>query len=300
MSVHRSADSGLVTSQGFGYRRGFVLGLTLAEAALLLVFVVLLLMVAGFERRDRAIAELESLQSMAANMAPAGADPISFAKNQLVALSELREAAGSVSDDWDEDFIELVRAVVTARQGGELVDVSRALQEKQERIDLMLEALGQLDGTAGVKELLERVADSEARLSNQRGQLTALQNRLERAGQGGVLPSCWTTPEGRIDYLLDVVLGSGGIRIKESSPERRRSERERLPMGPVVAGRTYSQAEFQALTKAIYDWSVARECRFYVNIFDGTQEHEKERYKSLLTTVEGHFYKRLSNSAPPF
>ena len=298
--MRRSADPGPVTSQGFGYRRGFVLGLTLAEAALLLVFVVLLLMVAGFERRDRTITALESLQSAAAAMAPAGADPISFATDQLTALSELREAVGSDGQEWDEDFIELVRAVAAARKGDGLVDVSRALQEKQERMDRMLEALGQLDGSEGLEELLERVADSEARLSNQRGQLAALQDRLERAGQGGVLPSCWTTPEGRIDYLLDVVLGSDGIRMRESLPERRRAERDRLPMGPVLAGLSYSQAEFQALTKAVYDWSVARECRFYVSIFDGTQGHEKERYKSLLTTVEGHFYKRLLNSAPPF
>lgn len=296
----QGGDPGLVTSQGFGYRRGFVLGLTLAEAALLLVFVILLLMVAGFERRDRAIQSLELLRSAAAEMAPAGVDPIDFAADQLVMLTELREVAESAGHEWNEDFIELVRAVAAATKGSELVDANRVLQEAQDRLDRMLEALGQFEGAEALEELLERVADSEARLSNQRGQLAALRDRLDRSGQGGVLPSCWTTPEGRIDYLLDVVLGSDGIRMRESFPESRRAERERLPLGPIATSRTYSQGEFHTLTKAVYDWSVARECRFYVTIFDGTQAHEKERYKSLLTTVEGHFYKRLTNSAAPF
>lgn len=294
------ADPGSVTSQGFGYRRGFVLGLTLAEAALLLVFVIMLLMIAGFERRDRVIASLETLRSAAVASAPPGADPVRYAEDQLVTLSELREAAESAGHEWNEDFIELVRSAAAASAGSDLVDASQALQEKQDRMDRMLDALGQLDGAEGLEDLLERVADSEATVNNQRGQLTALRDQLERSGQGGVLPSCWTTPEGRIDYLLDVVLGSDGIRLRESFPESRRSERDRLPMGPIAAGRTYSQGEFQVLTKAVYDWSVARECRFYVTSFDGTEGHEKERYKSLLTTVEGHFYKRLSSSAPPF
>lgn len=294
------ADPGQVASQGFGYRRGFVLGLTLAEAALLLVFVILLLMVAGFERRDRVIASLGSLQSVLAESAPADVDPVRYADEQLAALAELREAAQSAGHDWDDDFIELVRAIVESASANDLVDASKALQDKQDQLDRMLEALGDVEGAEGMAQLLERLADSEARLSNQHGQLMALRDRLERSGQGGVLPSCWMTPEGRIDYLLDVVLASDGIRMRESFPESRRAERDRLPLPTISSGRTYSQGEFQALTKATYDWSVARECRFYVTIFDGTRDHEKERYKSLLTTVEGHFYKRLTNSAAPF
>lgn len=333
--------SKLISSQSFGYRRGFVLGLTLAEAALLLIFVILLLMVAGFERRDRALMDVQPLLSAAAAVAPVGADPIIFAQDQifmlaqiseaidnteyeriedlvelvsnvavasrgrdlvdeLVMLAEVRDEVEGAGHEWNEDFIELVRAVSVASIGSDLVDASRALQEKQERLDRMLEVLGELESAEEVQELLERVADSDARLSNQQGQLIALREQLERSGQGGVLPSCWTTPEGRIDYILDVVLESGGIRIQESFPDRRRDERGRLPMDAIATGRTYSQLEFQALTKGVYDWSVDRECRFYVSIFDGTKDHEKERYKSLLTTVEGHFYKRLSNNAPPF
>lgn len=187
------ADSGQVASQTFGYRRGFVLGLTLAEAALLLVFVILLLMVAGFERRDRVIAALGSLQSLLAESAPAGVDPARYAEEQLAALAELREAAQSAGHDWDDDFIELVRAIVESASASDLVDASKALQDKQDQLDRMLEALGDVEGAKAMEQLLERLADSEARLSNQHGQLVALRDRLERSGQGGVLPSCWMT-----------------------------------------------------------------------------------------------------------
>lgn len=298
--MSHGTDANQAGLQGFGYRRGFVLGLTLAEAALLLVFVIMLLMIAGFERRDRTIAALESLRAAAANAAPAGVEPISYAAGQLEKMAALRSAAESTGHVWDEDFIELVKAVASTTNAAELVDVRKALQEKEARLEHMMAAFGELEDGASLTDLLERVADSESMVSNQRGQIAALRDQLSRDGLGGVLPSCWTTPEGRIDYLFDVVLTSGGIRLRESFPATRQAERDRLPLGSVSSGRVYSQSEFQALTRAVFDWSVARECRFYVTVFDGTQGHEKERYKSLLTTVEGHFYKRLSNSAPPF
>lgn len=295
-----SADSRQAGLKGYGYRRGFVLGLTLAEAALLLVFVILLLMISGFERRDELIASLESLRAAAIESAPSGSNAFAYAADQLVLLREARRVVENAGHDWDEDFIELVKAVAESLDGLDLVDVRRAMEEKEARLDRMLSALDSPDGKEPVKDLLERLADSESMLRNQRGQIAALRDQLQRDGLGGVLPSCWTTPEGRIDYLFDIVLASEGIRVRESFPASRRSERERLPLDSVVTGRVYSQPEFQALTRPLFEWSVARECRFYVTVFDATKGHEKERYKSLLTTVEGHFYKRLSNSGPPF
>ena len=58
--------------------------------------------------------------------------------------------------------------------------------------------------------------------------------------------------------------------------------------------------EFQRRTQALYDSSLAANCRFFVTVFDATGPAEKNLYKSLLRAVEGHFYKRLSLAAAPF
>jgi hypothetical protein len=61
-----------------------------------------------------------------------------------------------------------------------------------------------------------------------------------------------------------------------------------------------SDQEFLSRTQGLYQHSLADKCRFFVVIYDGTEAHEKLIYKNRLRTVEGHFYKRLSNAVPPF
>jgi hypothetical protein len=286
--------------QGHGYRRGFVLGLTLAETALLLIFVLMLLLVVGFERRDRIISTQQALVSAVESIVPLGVAPVAYLSAQLAVLRQLQEAASASGHDWDEDFIELVRAVAEMPPDSGLVDARKAVDEQQRRLEQMMALVQGMQGEADIKELVTRLADSEAASRNQRGQLVSLREQLERAGLSGVLPSCWTTPDGRIDYILDVVLDSRGIRVRESSPPHRADERARLPMKPFDAALVYAQGEFSAATQALYNWSVANECRFYVTIYDDTGPHEKDLYKRLLDTVEGHFYKRMARSASPF
>lgn len=50
----------------------------------------------------------------------------------------------------------------------------------------------------------------------------------------------------------------------------------------------------------LYDSSLVANCRFFVTVYDATGPAEKDLYKSLLRTVEGHFYKRLSLEPAPF
>jgi hypothetical protein len=58
--------------------------------------------------------------------------------------------------------------------------------------------------------------------------------------------------------------------------------------------------EFLRRTRPLFNHSLAANCRFFVVIYDGTGPTEKELFKQLLLTVEGHFYKRLDRGIPPF
>jgi hypothetical protein len=299
-SVSSDGASSYAGVQGYGYRRGFVLGLTLAEAALLLIFVILMLLVVGFERRDRKIQELSALESVLEDNVPPGSTPSEYLGAKLQQLASLQQIAEASGHEWDEDFLELVKAVASTKDESVLVDAAKALRQKEMQLQKVAEQISRIQGAEGVRELALKMGDQEATIQNQRGQLVDLRGRLARAGVMGVLPSCWTTPEGKIDYLLDVVLDSRGIRVRESFPKSRAAERARLPLQPMSSTRIYSQGEFRIATRALFDWSVANECRFYVTVFDGTRPYEKNLYKQLMETVEGHFYKRQAKNAPPF
>jgi hypothetical protein len=286
--------------QNFAYRRGFVLGLTLAEAALLLVFVILLLLAVGFDRRDREIRRLGSSLEAVRSAVPAGTDVETFLAEELARLAELRSAAEAAGLAWDDSFVELVKATVAAQQGDGLMDATKKLAEERAKLERLQQLLTEQGAGADLERLAQVNVDQAATIDNQRGQLRELLDRLQREGKGGVLPSCWTTPDGKIEFVLDVVLGGQGIRARDTTVERRQAERTRLPWPDIKPEQIYSEQAFLVATQALFDWSVKNECRFYVVIYDATGNDQKALYKDLLQAVEGHFYKRLSRDAATF
>jgi len=130
--------------------------------------------------------------------------------------------------------------------------------------------------------------------------LARYEQQLQSAGLGKGERPCWVQPDGTIEFLFDVVLGTDGIRMRENVYPSRNKERKDLPMPSTNPLETITQSEFVTRTLPLYESSLAANCRFFVTVYDGTGPEEKERYKSLLRTVEGHFYKRLSRDSAPF
>lgn len=286
--------------QEWAQRRGFVLGLTLAEAALLLLFVILLVMVIGFDRRERRIAELaehaEALRLIAEEF---GTGPDAVA-NDLVALREARQAFDAAGFNWDQDFRELVKALQATEWGESPSNLLDSLAEYEQNLEHLTEQFAHLEEEEDIGELVELAKKREIAADNLRGQVRQLQNQLERAGMGKVLPSCWSNSEGRTEYLMQVVLESDGIRAREIAHEHRQEERAMLPMEQIEEIQHFQPTEFLSHTRGLFDWSVDNECRFYVEVYDATAPHEKEKFIDLMLTVEGHFYKRQMRDEAPF
>lgn len=291
------------TERAAGYRRGFVLGLTLAESALLLIFVILLLLLIGFERRNSEIRRLASAADLILKNALPSESPNQTAVRIGVDLSqfaEIKEAAAASGAELSDDFLELVKIV--ARDYESIGDASLAekLKEERARLARATEIAERIYDSESLEATLKRMAELEDLTKNQGGQVLELRDRLARTGLGGDLPSCWTTSEGKPGYILEIVLESGGIRASDAISEGRAAERERLPIGRFNPAEVLSESEFLAATRPLFDWSVANECRFYVDVFDATAAHEKALYKSRMRAVEGHFYKRQRNDTATF
>jgi len=287
---------GQVAEQNASYRKGLVLGLTMAEVGLLIIFVLLLLIAFEEVRRDEALNQFVDKEAV---------DKERLAKlhESEALLQELANDIGSAGEPVADDFRQLVRLV---KEVAKSKDGAQALKEGKEVLDEMREASRQIQEIATTAkqgdgaEIAKAIKAQSHRIANQEGQLKRYETMLEASGQGKGERPCWVKPDGKIDYLYEVVLGSDGIRMRELIYPERTEERKLLPMPEVDPNEALTEALFLAGTRPLFESSLAANCRFFVVVYDGTAVHEKPLYKSQLRTVEGHFYKRLSNAAPPF
>lgn len=290
-----SSDHG-IPEQNSAYRRGLVLGLTLAEAGLLIIFVLLLLLAFGellaveraAEARDKELVPKERLAAL---------------EKSSATLVRLSSALGEEANPRPEDVERLIRTVLmVARtpEGESALAAVRAelagLREAKARLSRATERAE----FGGSKELVDQLAEQASEIGNKEGQLARYEEKLKSIGLGKGERPCWVQPDGKIEFLYDVILQSDGLRIREIANPVRAADRALLPMPSIDPRAVLTEAEFTTLTRPLFDASVAQNCRFFVVIYDATGPDEKDRYKRLLRTVEGHFYKSLDNGTAGF
>ena len=291
-------DPGRIGEQHDTYRRGLVLGLTMAEVGILIIFV-LLLLIAFNEHRQR------QLRQTMRDATPVKLVELKELQDSQALLDQLRSELGVSEQLPPEDFRKLVRAMQPVLSTGTGPAALAELQAEIERQKAVTEGLKEAlsksqDGKAD--EVIQRIEAQSHELANKEGQLKRYEKQLEQVGQGKGARPCWVQPDGTIDYLYDVVLTSSGIRMKEYPYPSRAGERALLPMPPADPAETLSESEFLRRTLPLYRSSEAQNCRFFVWIYDGTGPQDKELYKRLRRAVEGHFYinPTRQDRVPPF
>ena len=273
-----------------GYRKGLVLGLTLAEVGILIIFVLLLLI--GFDQIQL---------SQFSDKVPIPTAEWKAIQSERDQLRQILEASGLTDESVPEDF---TRLILSLREVSESEDIQGTLDEirsESARLREIKDRLAKvLTSISDGEESADALASQAQQIVDLEGQKIQLFRQLDRSGNGLVYPSCWNTAEGRIQYVYSIDLTDDGIRMEEKRHQERESDRIRLGFPTSSSGRYWGTAEFLIATKSAFDWSVANECRFFVIVHDSTGPSQKERYKTLLTTVENHFYKLLSREPPTF
>lgn len=295
MALFPARRESRIGEQHTAYRRGLVLGLTMAEVGILVIFVLLLLLaLAAFERQRFA---------ETAAVAPERLEELTAAE---AALSSLKEAVGVRQADTPAEIQELVRAVAETARSPEgqaaLQAVRTALEEMKRTEEEIRRAAERLEGES--TNMAATVAQQSRELAIKEGQLQYAEQRLRTAlGGGAGARPCWVEPDGSIVFLYDVILTSAGIRMRLREGVLGSPRLVDLPLPRVDSGFALSEEDFRARTRALYDYGrrAENQCRFHVYVYDGTAAAEKERYKDLLRTVEGHFYKQTTvPSGVPF
>lgn len=265
----------------------------MAEVGILIIFVLLLLL--AFEQWSR------EASSRGRVMVPETRLQRLETSDRL--MQELAEGVDAGANAAPDEIARLVRVVQAAAKTSDGQSMLAAAKEELAEIE---DAKARLEHLADVAEEAEGefFADELERqsfeLANKEGQLKRYEQQLAVAGLGKGERPCWVRPDGTIEYLYDVVLTSNGIKMREYRYPARSRERALLPMAEITPDRTLTPAEFVRLTEPLFRRSIAENCRFFVVVYDDTAPTEKELYKQLLRTVEGHFYKRLSRDPAPF
>ena len=261
------------------FPRGLVLGLTMAETAVLIIFVLLLAMTVLLtgERSQRQIAQqqLEQYEEIQQILSKHGIEI-----DELISRSRDRSAA----DNWRE----LVRELEVQRPTISPEGLVSRLNEAQELQDVLTDEMGDdsnVDRLQGIRNLTR----------------DAKRWRAQSGGRGTDHPSCWYDADGSVAYLFDVALTDDGFVIQAAHAPEHVQDRASLPIEGVVTSQTLTADQFLAQTHRIFEWSAGNECRFFVRAFDLTAADQKELYKARMRTLESRFYKNASPSGPvPF
>jgi len=321
------------------YRRGVVLGLTMAEVVILVLFALLLAFAVRMENQERSIASLQDQITQAEQKATTAE------QRKAEALAELETVRRHFPEgnDFDESFKKLVLAdrenVNLRKEVDRLKEEVQSAQEIKERAtkaddlerrnreleadrqfadslrralnsqnlppdDLAqraatLVALGvAAERAAGdgkdvrklVTEATKAAEEERRRADNLQGQLAQMKKMFTEAGRGTEKPACWATKDGRIEYIFDVALRTGGVVMRDNALPHRAEEQAKLPVNGIRYMTEMSPSELRAAALPLYRWSEEHDCRFFVRVFDQTSAADKGIYKKMLWTVGEFFY----------
>lgn len=210
----------------------------------------------------------------------------------LDAARQVAEAAAATDDLTPEEIAEAARIADTARDALR----ERGLEPTPEAVEELFRDAERWRERAG--QSLDRMAADLERAEAQVERLRAQARSHSGPGRGGMdHPSCRYRDGRRVAYLFDIGLVESGYIVRPAEVASDPAERTVLPLGQVRLDRTLRESEFLEQTQALFDWSREEECRFFVRVFDHTPPDQKARYKELMRTLEGRFYKYAGAAA---
>lgn len=257
------------------YRRGLVLGLTMAEIMILILFTLLLALTAAIAtreekifERDKRITELaaveQEIQEILEN-SPAGVT----VEDIIRQIAREKEANAALQRELD-------RLKPYEEQAKVLEDIIRELRR---------------DGIANptpedVAQKLGELRKLQREALNFKGQIAQMSRQIRQSGRGNEFPSCWTTPDGKTESIFEVVLKPGGIVVHDRDLPHRAADKAALPLEAVQYETELPLEDFQWQLRPLYLWSVEQKCRFYVIIFSSDSSVRTD----LVNAVNGFFY----------
>lgn len=254
-----------VASDNTSYRRGLLLGLTMAEIMTLVIFLLMLAFSVMLEK-DKKVHEIE----------------VASTEKNKAAVERIIRAVNSQEPARTEEFVKAVESLPGLI---ELIRKSNLAAGKDEAVaHTMAKAIENM--AAAQKKSVKSSA-----LRKKKGLESA--PVIANEGRGVDAPSCWQDAAQNPEFIFNVDLTSSGIIIRDNPVPERTADKARLPLKNIKFDRLRSVSEFRAETRNLFETSKRQDCRFFVLLYDKTGPGDKAVYKQLLSAVEEHFYKKF-------
>lgn len=303
------------SKQDRSYRRGLVLGFTMAEIMVLILFAILMALGATIVSKDERINALVQVSGENASGA-------------ALLIQEIRRTFPD-AQTIDEQFKEIRMAIQHSK---ELDNLKRELEKLQAELESFKElkvVLEKVKDSSQIspKEIAQDVilgkeikefaknqnppidpkdvksalyaVNNSTDLVSQKRELQKENETLKRqilnltqrlGGRGTEYPPCWVASNGKPDYIFDVALKSDGYFIRDRRLPHRQEEQRLLPIQQISFDTDISQITFSKQTEALLNWSKDHNCRFFVRIYDLTGQQEKDNYKLKERILQHSFY----------
>lgn len=243
--------------ENLGYRRGVVLGLTIAEIILLILFAIVLAMTGVLIKRQAAtVTAIET--RMAAQQLP---------KQVILKLESMH--------------INLATPEGESRLLGILDTATKNPQEQEKACRLGVELQTNLGEGITANHILKNQASMKE-------QIDLLKGEAAKCAPSQILPPCYQSGKNDpVPFIFDIFIKNDGLILRESVPDRFRARFE-TDFRSFPPSRTLSDREFASYAKPFTDYGKRHQCKFYVKVYDETGNN-RERVRQQLKIIEVNF-----------
>jgi hypothetical protein len=312
-------------NQDENYRRGVVLGLTLGEAILLVLFSLLLAFAALFNQQlkeaEVQAAEVERLKLVAVasqsfvekfsdpRKYPGGATIEDITKEYVaiqVKSEEQRKKIISVeqklkeAESKESEKINELKKKEKQLNQEKLAAEARAKEESRKRKDAEKKqktAESKLTDSDKLKNLLEaekeRADSAEEKLRVANNKIRNLDRKFG-SGKGTEKPSCWSVETGKRkgaeEYIFDVAVLPNGYILRDRKLLHRIEDQKKLPLSKIRFEKLISNAEYLSQLRPLFEWSEKHDCRFFVAAFDNIPQDQKDIFKKQIDIMGERVY----------
>jgi hypothetical protein len=288
------------------YRRGVVLGLTLAEVLVLLAFLLLMTMTALLLRHDHEQAELHRQldrdaqiihlvqQAVArqgvtvdddrlANLIRNGAEADSL-RSQLREARQRADAAAKAAAD-DQALVALLERVPGAASEQPAEKLARVIAQADKDRSLNAELTKQ---NSQLTQTIQGTSAKDANLTGQNNQMRIELARLHGNGGSG-LPDCWAAPNGATQYMLKVDMHDDGVIVSDFEARPRPDDPAWHTLDSIARGQLMPLAAFMSDVAPLKARETADRCRYGIVVKDSTGGTNKPGYKRTMGSLWGVF-----------
>ncbi len=300
--------------QDRSYRRGLVLGFTMAEIMILILFAILMALGATMfskEARIKALTQITSNTEESARLVQEIRSAFPDAQTIDEQFKELRMAIKNSKElkTIQHEFEKLRAEIENYKELKSLLEKTSSLSEvtpeemaKDAILGKELKEFAQKQNPPvdpndiksafkalnNLTDLVSQKRSLEKEVETLKGQIINLTERF--GGRGTEYPPCWVSKEGKLEYIFDIALNSNGFIIRDRKLPNRQEDQTLLPIQQIKFDSLISSPTFSRQTEALLNWSKAHNCRFFVRIFDQTGHQEKDVYKHQERILQQSFY----------